>query len=113
MKIGDTSNGSITITNTGSLAAVYSLDGSLSGSSALGNQLTLKIYKDADNTGSPIYNGTLAALGSISLGTFSAGGDAHTYYFHVSLPTTGADAGDNAFQGLSATESLTWSATQA
>ena len=113
MKIGDTSNGSITITNTGSLAAVYSLDGSLSGSSALGNQLTLKIYKDADNTGSPIYNGTLAGLGSISLGTFSASGDAHTYYFHVSLPTTGADAGDNAFQGLSATESLTWSATQA
>jgi spore coat-associated protein N len=113
MKIGDTANGSITITNTGSLAAVYSLDGSLGGSSALGNQLTLKIYKDADNTGSPIYNGALAGLGSLSLGTFNASGDAHTYYFHVSLPSTGTDAGDNAFQGVSATESLTWSATQA
>jgi len=50
---------------------------------------------------------------SASLGTFAAAGDAHAFYFHVSLPTTGSDAGDNALQGLSADESFTWSATQA
>ena len=37
----------------------------------------------------------------------------HTFYFHVSLPTTGSDAGDNALQGKSAGASFTWSATQA
>jgi len=49
----------------------------------------------------------------VSLGTFAASGGAHTFYFHVSLPTTGSDAGDNALQGLSADEDFTWSATQA
>jgi hypothetical protein len=54
-------------------------------------------------------------LGSLSaaLGTFAANGDAHTFYFHVSLPSTGSNAGDNALQGLSASEDFTWSAVQA
>ena len=113
MKIGDAASGSITITNTGNLAGVYSLSGSTTGSSALAGQLQLKIYADADNTGTPVYSGVLSGLSSVSLGTFAASGDAHTYYFHVSLPTTGTDAGDNAFQGLAASATFAWSATQA
>jgi hypothetical protein len=113
MKIGDSASGSVTITNTGNLAGVYTLAGSTSGSSTLAGQLTLKIYEDTDNSGTPVYNGTLGGFSSASLGTFAASGDAHTFYFHVSLPTTGTDAGDNAFQGLSASETFTWSATQA
>jgi len=113
MKIGDSATGSITITNTGSLAGVYSLAASTTGSSALAGQLQLKIYADTDNTGTVVYSGALSGLSSVSLGTFAASGDAHTYYFHVSLPTTGSDAGDNAFQGLSASSTFTWSATQA
>src|SRR5437762_3080544 len=86
MKIGDSATGSVTITNTGNLAGVYSLAGSTTGSSALAGQLQLKIYADADNTGTPVYSGALSGLSSVSLGTFAASGDAHTYYFHVSLP---------------------------
>ena len=67
----------------------------------------------ADTRASKLYDGSLSALGSLGLGTFAASGGSHTYYFHIDLPSTGTDAGDNAFQGLSATESLTWSATQA
>src|SRR5881628_1542882 len=43
MKIGDTATGSVTITNTGTLAGAYSLAGSTSGSSVLANQLNLKV----------------------------------------------------------------------
>ena len=113
MKIGDSATGSITISNTGSLAGAYTLAGSSSGSAALANQLTLKIYADVDNSGSPIFDGTLGGFSSASLGTFAASTGSHTYYFHVTLPTTGADSTDNAFQGLSASETFTWSAVQA
>jgi spore coat-associated protein N len=111
MKIGDTATGSVTITNTGTLAGAYTLTGSSSGSAALSAQLHLTLYKDVDG-GTAIYDGSLGSL-SASLGTFAASGGAHTFYFHVSLPTTGSDAGDNALQGLSASEDFTWSATQA
>ena len=113
MKIGDTATGSVTISNTGSLAGSYTLAGSSSGTAALANQLTLKIYADADNSGSPVYDGTLGGFSSVSLGTFAATNGSHTYYFHVGLPTTGADATDNLLQGLSASETFTWSAVQA
>jgi hypothetical protein len=112
MKIGDSATGSVTITNTGSLAGAYTLQGSASGNSVLSNQLNLKIYADVDG-GTAIYDGSLGGFSSASLGTFAATNGAHTYYFHVSLPTTGSDAGDNTLQGLSATESFTWSAVQA
>jgi spore coat-associated protein N len=111
MKIGDTATGSVTITNSGNLAGAYTLAGSSSGSAALASQLQLTVYKDTDG-GTEVYDGPLGSF-SASLGTFAGDGDAHTFYFHVSLPTTGSDAGDNLLQGLSATESFTWSATQA
>jgi hypothetical protein len=113
LKIGDTATGSVAITNTGSLAGVYTLDGAISGNAVLANQLALKIYKDADATGTPIYDGALSGVSSLALGTFAASGGAHTYYFHVSFPSTGTDAGDNALQGLSTSATFTWSATQA
>ena len=112
MKIGDTAPGSVTITNTGTLSGAYTLTGSSSGSAALASQLHLTLYKDVDGSGTPIYDGSLGTF-SASLGTFAANGGAHTFYFHVSLPTTGTDAGDNALQGLAADESFTWSAVQA
>ena len=111
MKIGDTAAGSVTITNTGTLAGAYTLTGSSSGNASLAAQLHLTLYKDVDG-GTAIYDGSLGSL-SASLGTFAANGGAHTFYFHVSFPSTGSDAGDNALQGLSASEDFTWSATQA
>jgi hypothetical protein len=113
-KIGDEATGSVTITNTGSLAGVYTVDGSTAGSAVLAGQVNLKLYKDNDGVaGSKLYDGALSSFASTSLGTFAANGGAHTYYFHVTLPSTGTDAGDNALQGLSATGTFTWSATQA
>jgi spore coat-associated protein N len=111
MKIGDTATGSVSITNTGTLAGAYTLTGASSGSAALAAQLHLTLYKDVDG-GTAIYDGSLGSF-SASLGTFAASGGAHTFYFHVSLPTTGSDAGDNVLQGLSASEDFTWSASQA
>jgi spore coat-associated protein N len=111
MKIGETATGSVTITNTGTLAGAYTLSGSSSGSAALASQLHLTLYKDVDG-GTAIYDGSLGTF-SASLGTFAADGGSHTFYFHVSLPSTGSDAGDNLLQGLSADETFTWSAAQA
>jgi hypothetical protein len=112
MKIGDSVTGSVTITNSGTLAGAYSLAGSSSGSAALTSQLNLKVYKDVDG-GSALYDGSLGGFSSASLGTFAASGDSHTFYFHVSFPSTGTDAGDNVLQGLSASTTFTWSAVQA
>ena len=113
MKIGDTATGSVTITNTGTLAGAYTLTGSSSGSAALAAQLHLTLYKDTDGSGTPVYDGSLGGFTSASLGTFAPTNGAHTFYFHVSLPSTGTNAGDNLLQGLSADESFTWSAVQA
>jgi spore coat-associated protein N len=112
MAIGDEASGSVTITNSGSLAGDYVLSGSASGD--LAPALDLVVYKDTDgDAGAMIYDGALDGLGSVDLGTFASDGGAHTFYFHVSLPSTGSDAGDNALQGKSAGASFTWSATQA
>jgi hypothetical protein len=114
MKIGDTATGSVTITNTGSLAATYTLDGAVTGDASLAGQLNLKIYADNDNVaGSKIYDGALNGVSALSLGNFAATSGSHVYYFHVALPSTGTDAGDNLLQGKTATASFTWSAVQA
>jgi camelysin-like metallo-endopeptidase len=110
-KIGQESTGSVTISNTGSLDGAFSLGGTATGT--LGPNLKLVIYKGTDNSGAnKLYDGTLSAFSSADLGTI-AGGASGTYYFHVSLPTTGSDATDNALQGKSASETFTWSAVQA
>jgi hypothetical protein len=111
MKIGDAAAGTVTITNTGTLAGVYTLAGTSTGSAPLMAQLNLKVYKDVD-LGTAIYDGSPGSFSSAALGTFTAG-DAHVFYFHVTFPTTGTDAGDNVLQGLAASSTFTWSATQA
>ena len=67
MKIGDSVTGTVTITNSGTLAGAYSLAGSSSGSAALTSQLNLKVYKDVDG-GSALYDGSLGGFSSASLG---------------------------------------------
>ena len=109
MKIGDSVTGSVTITNSGTLAGVYSLAGSTTGSAPLASQLNLKVYRDVDG-GTALYDGSLGAVTSASLGT-SLAGEAHVFYFHVTFPTTGTDAGDNVLQGLAVSTTFTWSAT--
>jgi spore coat-associated protein N len=114
MKIGDQATGSVTISNTGSLAATYALDAAVTGDATLAGTLNLKIYSDNDGVaGSKIYDGALNAVSALALGNFAATSGSHTYYFHVSLPSTGTDAGDNNLQGKSATVTFTWTGAQA
>lgn len=112
MKIGQEATGSVTIQNTGTLAGAYTLAGTASGDAGLISKLHLTIYKDNDGSGTPVYDGGFGGLTSAALGQFAAGGDSHTFYFHVSLPSQGSDTLDNGLQGLAASESFTWSATQ-
>jgi hypothetical protein len=113
-KIGQDATGSVTINNTGTLEGAYTLEGTPAG--ALASSLNFKLYKDNDGVaGSLLYDGTLADIATafpLDLGTFAASTGSHTFYFHVSLPTTGSDAGDNALQGKSGSASFTWKATQ-
>jgi hypothetical protein len=111
-KIGQEATGAVTISNTGTLDGAFTLEGTVAG--ALAPSLELKIYKNTDNAaGSLLYDGTLAGFSSaVDLGTLAAKSGTATFYFHVTLPTTGSDAGDNALQGKSANVSFTWKATQ-
>lgn len=123
MKPGGTATGSVTITNTGSLAGTFSLSKSNltnpvlgTGSERLSDQLDLLI-RDGSTT---VYTGKLGAMGTIALdgdtvtaGTqpFGASGSptaAHTYDFTVTLPS----ATGNAYQGTSMSVQYDWSATQ-
>lgn len=113
MKPGDTATGTVTITNTGSLAQSFTLDESTVvnnlGATAQGAEnLSLKVVADGDTT-HPLYNGDFSSLGSIPLGTFAANTGSHTYTFTVTLdPSTG-----NAFQNKDASATFTWNGTQA
>jgi hypothetical protein len=121
MKPGDTRTGSVTITNTGSLAGTFSLSKSNltnpvlgSGGERLSDQMDLTI-KDGATT---VYAGKVGALGAITLdgdlvtaGTqqFGKSGSAtatHTYDFTVTLPAATGDA----FQGTSTSVQFDWTA---
>jgi spore coat-associated protein N len=127
MKPGDSATGSVTITNTGSLAGTFSLSKSNltdpitgTGGVKLSDQLDLKIE---DTTGSPttppvVYNGKLSAMGTLALdydpstaGTqdpFVATNGARTYKFTVTLPSSTT----NSYQGTSTSVEYDWAATQ-
>ncbi len=123
MKPGGTATGSVTITNTGSLAGTFSLSKSNltnpilgTGSERLSDQLDL-VIRDGSTT---VYSGKLGAMGTIALDgdTVAAGTQqfgaaasptaAHTYDFTVTLPA----ATTNAYQGTSMSVQYDWSATQ-
>jgi hypothetical protein len=127
MKPGDSANGSVTITNTGSLPGTFSLAKSNltdpvtgTGGVKLSDQLDLKVE---DTTGSPstppvVYSGKLSAMGTVALdydpstaGTqdqFAATNGARTYKFTVTLPSSTT----NGYQGTSTSVEYDWAAAQ-
>jgi len=117
--VGSTATGSITIQDTGSIAAHFTMTGSVDtgANTALAGDLTMTIYQDNDLVpASIIYTGTVASFSSLDLGVFqpkNAAGDKHTYFFHVALPTTGTNTGDNSLQGQSMSATFSWNAVQA
>ena len=118
LKPGDSAGGFVTITNSGTPAAVrlskaHLMDRVGAYGGALSSRLQLTI-EDAARPGSPLYSGPLGSLPNVALGTF-AKGEAHTYAFTATLPNGGAPSGpttgDNLFQGSQTTVEFDWTAT--
>lgn len=108
MKPGDTLNGSLTLTNTGSLPATFSLTETASANAFTGSNLTLAITNTT--TGASVYNGTFGGLvdgTKTDLGVVQAG-VANTYKFTVKL----AAGTPNADQGKTASASYQWDSIQ-
>ena len=118
LKPGDTVNGTLTLTNTGSLPATWSLTEvtsanefgtytPASGSSPV-NYLSLTIKNDT--TGVNVYNGDFGGLvdGAATPITAIAPGATHSYTFTVKLHQ---DA-PNSQQNKTASASYTWDSTQ-
>jgi hypothetical protein len=119
MKPGDTSTGEVEIKNDGTLAGTFKLlRGTLSDALAspkLSDQLNMVVTdcgpdKVCSTTGdnlAPLYTGTLAAMGSTTLGTPWAVNETHRYEFKATLD----NLTPNTYQGLSSTVQFDWTAT--
>lgn len=108
MKPGDTLNGSLVLTNTGSLPATFSLTETASTNGFTGDNLSLAITNVT--TGASVYSGTFGGLADGAkndLGVVQPG-VANTYRFTVKLATTTP----NADQGKSASASYQWDSIQ-
>lgn len=108
MKPGDTVNGTLTITNTGSLPASFSLTEAASANAFTNDYLTLSI--DNTTTSTSVYTGVFGGLAdgvATSLGDVNAG-VANTYKFSVHLD----EAAPNSQQGKTASASYKWDSVQ-
>jgi spore coat-associated protein N len=107
LKPGDTLNGRVTITNSGTLPAVLTLSESAVNGFATKSNLALTITGPG---GATVWAGTfgdLTTAGPVALGTFAAS-EAREYTFSVTL----AQSATNAEQGKTATATYTWDSTQ-
>lgn len=112
MKPGDVVNGSLSITNTGTLPADFTLTEVVSANEFSGENLKLVIKNTTEGTTKApvVYEGTFGGLtdGTANqLGTFAAG-EKNNYTFTVSL----AQSADDTQQGKTASASFKWNATQ-
>jgi spore coat-associated protein N len=119
MKPGDSANGTVDVQNTGSLSGAFTLSRSnivdSDGSNPMSAKLDLVVKDCGDfssgtptcDAGDPVkYNGTIAAMGSVALGSFAAN-EKHRYEFAV---TFNSSAG-NAYQGDSSSVQFDWNAS--
>jgi spore coat-associated protein N len=120
-KPGDTTNGTVDIQNTGSLAGTFSLSRTAltnsDGSNPLSDKIDLVVKDCGDfsggtptcDAGDPIkYSDTLSAMtSSVALGTYAAN-EQHRYQFSA---TFNSSAG-NAYQGDNSSATFTWNAVQ-
>lgn len=108
IKPGDTVTGSVTITNTGTLPATFSVTETDTGNFVDRSLLTMTITQ----AGKSIYSGPFGGASvnsaeTIDLGTFQKA-EARTYEYTVKL----AQSAGNAEQGKSANAAYAWNATQ-
>jgi spore coat-associated protein N len=116
MKPGDTTSGTVDITNTGSLAGDFVLKtANTTGYAALLAQMDLVVLDCGAWTvsaptcasGTTVYTGKISALSNASLGNY-AGAIKHRYKFTTTLPAST----DDTYQGKTASVDFAWSATQ-
>lgn len=108
MKPGDTLNGSLNLTNTGSLPATFSLTETASTNGFTADNLSLAITNTT--TGATVYSGTFGGLvdgTKTDLGVVQPG-VLNNFKFTVKL----AQTAPNADQGKSATATYTWDSVQ-
>lgn len=113
MKPGDVLNGTVVITNTGSLPANMALtEGSVTNGFSAG-VLTEKIVDST--TGAVLYNGAFGGAGKVTINSTAgsaspawAANEAHT----ITMTVTLAQSATNADQGKSASAAFTWDGTQ-
>jgi spore coat-associated protein N len=117
---GETSSGTVTITNTGDVAGTFTLSRSSLSETAgpnggkLSSVLELKV-EELPSKGSPktVYSGKVDTMAAQSLGSFTAG-EARTYQFTVTFPNGGTPTslttGDNLYKGSSMTVGYQWDA---
>lgn len=108
LKPGDTVNGNLTLTNTGSLPAAFSLTETGSSNGFAADNLTLAITETG--TGTTVWSGDFGALENgvkTALGTY-APDEAKSYRFTVKL----AQSADNTQQGKTASASYRWDSVQ-
>jgi spore coat-associated protein N len=118
MKPGDTATGTVDIKNTGTIPGTFSLTRSsltdVPTTPAFSSKLTLSISDLGDPacvSACPAavskYTGTLAAMGTLAMGTF-APNENHRYQFTVTFPDGGGGGADNTYEGASSTAGYTW-----
>ena len=121
MRPGDpATTGTVDIANTGSLSGAFSLvrgtPADSDGTNPLSGKLNV-VVTDCGTfaSGTPVcgdagdvqkYSGTLAAMGTTAMGTYT-GGEKHRYQFSVSLDSTAG----NAYQGDSSVTQFDWNAS--
>jgi hypothetical protein len=108
MKPGDTLNGNLTLTNTGSLPAAFSLTEVSSANGFTGANLTLDILDVTANT--TVYSGTFGGLADgakQALGTWASNAS-HNFKFVVKLDASTP----NGDQGKTANAVYSWSSVQ-
>ena len=119
MKPGDSQNGTVDIKNTGSVSGAFTLTQSsltdTPASPGLSNKLTVKI-EDLGDPASPnatppvVYTGTMAGMGTVSLGTFTSN-QTHRYKFTVTFPDGGTGGADNSYQNAQTSVTYNFTAT--
>lgn len=119
---GATSSGSVSIQNGGNVPASFTLAPVDLVNSPASPPFSSKLTLQIQDLGSPscvsscpapvtVYSGTVGAMGTLTLGTFTAG-STHKYTFTVTFPDGGPNGADNAYGGASTTVNYLWTATQ-
>ena len=119
MKPGDSATGTVDVQNSGSLSGAFTLSRSnivdSDGTNPLSAKLNLVVKDCGDfSSGTPTcdagdpqaYSGTIAAMGSVALGTFAAA-EKHRYEFAVTFDSSAG----NAYQGDSSSVQFDWNAS--